>query len=135
VNWKRIGGFSPVGKRPAVVELKAAPAAVEEFAFAGESFEEVEKTGVHAVNAIGGLEFHHAIGAADGTAAVFAQMVPVPPRCELLPFAFPALIDRHVTETFPEGPVDTPQFATTLPALHFMLVISQFAEGAQAERE
>jgi hypothetical protein len=66
---------------------------------------------------------------------MFSQVVPVPSGRELLPLAFAALVDRHVTKAFPEGAVDAPQSATTLPALHFMLFISQFAGEAQAERE
>jgi hypothetical protein len=90
---------------------------------------------LHAIDAIRVLEFDYAMGSAQGTASAGAEMITVPPRRELLPFAFAALIDRHITEAFPEGTVDAPQFPTTLPALHFKLFISQFAEGAQAERE
>src|SRR5215813_3084219 len=49
-------------------------------------------------------------------------MIAVAPRGKLLALTLAALVDRHVTEAFPERAVNAPQFSTALPALHFRLV-------------
>src|SRR5215831_10385575 len=49
-------------------------------------------------------------------------MIAVAPRGKLLALTLAALVDRHVTEAFPERAVNAPQFSTALSALHFRLV-------------
>jgi hypothetical protein len=132
-----VGGIERfgIGERTPVVELEAAPAAVEELAFTGDSLQEIKEAGVHPVDAVGVFQFDNAEGTTNRTAGPLTQMVPVPPWGKLLPLTCAALIDRHVAKAFPERAVDAPQLSSTLPTLHLLLFISQFAEEAQAERE
>ena len=108
---------------------------MKQLSFACDPLQQIEKAGLHAVYVVGVSELDYAIGAAHGAAGIWTEMIAVAPRGKLLAFALTALVDRHVTEALQERPMDAPQPPTALPALHFRTVISQFAEGAQAERE
>src|SRR5215471_5239535 len=101
---------------------------MEQTALARNPLQQIQEPGVHLVDAVAVLQLHHAIRAAHRTPARWSQVVPVSAGGKLFPLTGTALIDRHVAETFQEGPVNAPKLLTALPALHSMFVISQFAE-------
>jgi len=123
-------------QHPAIVELEPAPAAVEELPLAGDPLHNIQKAAVEFIDTIWRFQLRNAVRAAHRAAAGRPQMIPEPPRDELLPFAFLTFIDRHVTEAFKEGPVNTTQFSTALAALQSHgLFITQFACTAQGARQ
>src|ERR1019366_2462415 len=101
-----------------IVELQPAPAAVKQAALAGEVFQEVQESAMHAVDLVGLLEAYYAVRATQRAAAGRTKMVAEAARGELLALARTAFVNSHVAETFEEGSVNPPQSLATLHALH-----------------
>src|SRR5207237_6530819 len=90
-------------KLAAVEELQAAPAAVEQAAAAGHPLQQIEKTGMFAVDTVRRLQPDHAVGAAERAAAGGAEMVAEPARSILLAPACGAHINCHINEALEEA--------------------------------
>src|ERR1019366_9693298 len=101
-----------------IVELQPAPAAVKQAALAGEAFQEVQESAMHAVDLIGLFEAYYPVRATQRAAAGWGKMVAEAARGELLALARTAFVNSHVADTFDEGSVNPPQSLAALHALH-----------------
>jgi hypothetical protein len=108
---------------------------VKQAPFPGQAFQHVQKSAMFPVDLIRLFQPRHTVRTAYRTAAGWTQMITEAARNELFFFARTATVDRHVTKTFEEGSVDSPEPAATLLALHPTYVITQFAEAAQGIRQ
>src|ERR1035438_7875129 len=93
------GALCPGPQLAPVEELQPAPTAVEQVAPAGDTFQQVQKPAMLAVDLVGLFETHYPVRATLRATARWPQMVAVAARDELLAFALVALVNCHVAET------------------------------------
>src|ERR1019366_2722292 len=118
-DWFRGWAGIRVGCQPApIVELQPAPAAVKQAPPAGEVFQEVQESAMHAVDLVGLFEAHYPVRATQRAAAGRPKMVAEAARGELLALARTAFVNSHVADTFDDGSVNPPQSLAALHALH-----------------
>jgi hypothetical protein len=119
----------------AVEELDAAEAAMVELA-SGKALENVERAYHHGIDFIGGAQLGDAIGAALGTARMFAHVIGIAAGDKLFVLAIPALIDGKVAEAFEECPVHPFEaVAAAISALSHCACYTSIAPAGQLQTQ